>query len=176
METLILVDSDDNPTGYEEKETCHLIPTKLHRAFSIFIVNSKMEMLIHRRSGLKKTWPRLWTNACCSHPRKDEMMESAVERRLFEELGIFCQPKYLFRFQYKIDYSDSYGENEVDHVFLGLYDGPINPDIDEIEEWRFIGINELLEDIKKNGEEYTPWFKIALPRVIEHLLSSNFKT
>jgi len=169
METLILVDAEDNTTGYEEKEICHSIPTKLHRAFSIFVVNSKGEMLIHKRSNLKKTWPGLWTNACCSHPRKDELIESATRRRLLEELGFACSLNYLFSFQYQIDYSDKYGENEIDYVFLGYYDGPIHPDKKEIEQWRFVKVDDLMEDIQKHTEDYTPWFKIALPKVIKHL-------
>ena len=134
MDTMILVDSDDNVIGCDEKEACHLVPAKLHRAFSIFIVNSKGEMLIHRRSSLKKTWPGFWTNACCSHPRKDESLEEATGKRLFFEMGFTCPLTYLFHFEYKADYDGVYGENEVDHVFLGFYDGPVNPNRDEVEE------------------------------------------
>jgi len=166
MDMLILVDAEDNIAGYDEKENCHLIPTKLHRAFSIFIVNSKGEMLIHRRSGLKNTWPGFWTNACCSHPRKGESLENATQRRLMEEMGFVCSLKYLFKFQYQSDYDKKYGEDEVDNVFIGFYDGALKPDKDEIEEFKFIGIDALLEDVKNNPANYTPWFMKALPEVV----------
>jgi isopentenyl-diphosphate delta-isomerase len=173
MDTLILVDSEDNVVGYGEKENCHLIPTKLHRAFSIFVINSKREMLVHKRSSLKKTWPGFWTNACCSHPRKGETLEEATKKRLLFEMGFTCSLEYFFRFEYKADYDKIYGENEVDHVFFGLYDGTPNPNGDEVEEWKFIGLSELLEDVKVNDARYTPWFKIALPQVINYIQRAN---
>jgi isopentenyl-diphosphate delta-isomerase len=169
MDTLILVDSKDNVIGYDEKESCHLMPTKLHRAFSIFIINLKGEMLIHKRSSLKKTWPGFWTNACCSHPRKGETLEEATKKRLLFEMGFTCPLEYLFRFEYKSDYDQIYGEYEVDHVFFGLYNGTPDANGDEVEDWKFIGLPELLEDVEVHGPRYTPWFKIALPRVVAYI-------
>jgi isopentenyl-diphosphate Delta-isomerase len=168
-DTLICVDEGDNETGFEEKERCHLRPTRLHRAFSVFIFNSRGEILIHRRSALKKTWPGFWTNACCSHPRKGESLEAAVPRRLKEELGIETPVTRLFSFQYKADYDVEYGENEIDHVFAGYYDGPVFPDPDEIDEWGFIGTEELSQEVEAHPLSYTPWFKIALPLVLQSI-------
>ena len=165
---MILVDSDDNEVGYEAKERCHIWPAKLHRAFSIFIMNGKGEMLVHRRALGKKTWPGFWTNACCSHPRKGEATDAAAARRLKEELGFVCPLKHLFTFEYSARYDDKWGENEVDHVFLGHYDGPVRPDADEIAEWKFVPIKELREDVAARPGLYTPWFKIALERVLEN--------
>ena len=163
---LILVDEDDNIRGHEEKENCHLLPTKLHRAFSIFILNSKGEMLVHRRSRLKKTWPGLWTNACCSHPRKGESLETATLRRLREELGFETPVAPLFTFRYEADYDGEYGEKEIDHVFLGFYDGPVKVNPEEIDEWKFVTLEALKADVEANGGEFTPWFKEALPGVL----------
>lgn len=166
---LILVDDDDREIAFKDKQSCHLIPATLHRAFSIFIVNSKGEMLIHKRQRTKMTWPGYWTNACCSHPRKGEDLEEATKRRLAEELGIACNIRPLFRFHYTADYDATYGEHEVDHVFLGIYDGDVRPNHDEIEEHRFMPITRLMEDLKVRSHEYTPWFIMALPGVLEHL-------
>jgi len=169
MEMLILIDEKDREKGYREKESCHLIPATLHRAFSIFIVDSKRRMLIHKRQLTKKTWPGFWTNACCSHPKKDEDLGQATQRRMQEELGIACEVKPLFRFHYKADYDRQYGEHEIDHVFLGVYDGDFKPNDDEIQEHKFVPIDELIEDVRIHSSEYTPWFKLALPRVLEYL-------
>lgn len=169
MDTLILVDKNDKEIGFAGKEECHLIPAKLHRAFSLFIFNSKKQMLLHKRSSTKKTWPGFWTNACCSHPRKGESLEVATHRRLKEELGFDCDLRYLFTFQYESKFDDKYGENEVDHVFLGLYDGSVKPNRDEVEDWEFVSVDELKKDIIKNPKKYTPWFKIALDRVISQI-------
>jgi isopentenyl-diphosphate delta-isomerase len=169
MEMLILVDKDDKEIGYKEKESCHLIPAVLHRAFSIFIVNTKRQMLIHKRQLTKKTWPGFWTNACCSHPRKDESLEHAARRRLREELGIISDVRPLFKFRYEINYDDKYGEYEVDHIFLGVYDGDVKPNKDEIQTHKFMPIDELLKDVRMHGGEYTPWFKLGLPGVLKYL-------
>ncbi len=173
METLILVDDHDREIGHEEKDRCHLLPCRLHRAFSVFIVNGKGEMLIHRRAAAKKTWPCYWTNACCSHPRKGETLEEAAQRRLSQELGFTCPVVRLFSFSYHAKYDSTYGENEVDHVFLGTYDGKVSPDPAEVDEWAFIPIPDLLADVEKRPEAYTPWFRMALPRVVEYLWNFN---
>lgn len=167
METLILVDKSDKETGYEEKGKCHLNPAKLHRAFSIFIFDSKGRMLVHKRSVQKNTWPGFWTNACCSHPRKGESIENAAKRRLKEELGFSCALKEVFSFVYKAEFDENYGENEFDHIFIGKYDGAVKPDKNEVDEWKFVDVARLENDIKKHPEKYTPWFKKALGRVLK---------
>ena len=169
-ETLILVDSKDKEIGFEEKPACHKWPCKLHRAFSIFIVNSKGELLIHVRSRGKATWPeKYWTNACCSHPRKGESLEEATQRRLKDELGFTVPLQELFSFEYKAQYDLVWGEHEFDHVFLGNFDGHVVPNPAEVKEWKWASPAFLLKDMKDNPGSYTPWFKIALPRVLQHM-------
>jgi len=172
MEQIIIVDKNDNEIGYAEKDECHHIPVKLHRAFSIFIFNSKGKMLIHKRARAKKTWPGYWTNACCSHPRKGETLKKATERRLHEELGFVCPIKRLFSFYYRADYDATYGEHEIDHVFVGRYDGQVTPNREEVERYTFIKIDILLENIKSSPHQFTPWFKQALPEVLTYVTSS----
>lgn len=168
MEKVILVDEADNEIGYEEKYECHKIPVKLHRAFSIFIFNKKGEMLITKRAGSKYHWGGYWTNACCSHPRPNEPVELAAKRRLEEELGFSCELKYLFKFIYKADFDKTWGEHELDHVFLGIYDGDIKPNKEELDDFKFVSLEELEKSINEMPNIYTPWFKIALNRVIDN--------
>ena len=170
MNQIILDDDKDNEIGYEEKEKCHHPKPILHRALSVFIFNEAEEMLITRRSAAKKTWPLYWSNACCSHPGKGEECGLAAERRVREELGIDCTPVFLFKLQYSAQYNDSWGEHELDWVFVGKHNGIIKPDNDEINEWKFIGIEELKADVKRNPDKYTPWFRMTLQRVLD-----NFK-
>ena len=167
MEMLILVDEKDGEIGFAPKEETHVWPAKLHRAFSIFIFNSKGEMLIHKRASMKKTWPGFWTNACCSHPRKGEATAEAAARRLKEELGFSCELKEMFAFPYKAQYDEHYGENEFDHVFIGHYDGPVKPDKGEVEEWKFVAIRDLITHVAVHPEIYTPWFRACFERVLE---------
>jgi isopentenyl-diphosphate delta-isomerase len=172
MDEVILVDHSDNAIGGEEKDLCHHVPVKLHRAFSIFIVNKQRQMLIQKRAATKKTWPGFWSNACCSHPRKDENLHQAATRRLQEELGFTCALSHIFTFRYEAVFNEEFGENEIDHVFIGEFDGIVNPNKDEIDEWHFISLDRLTRDITDNTHKYTPWFKQAMPGVLKYIASN----
>lgn len=165
MEDLILVDENDREIGYEEKEKGHIGDLPLHRAFSVLIFNSKGQMLIQKRSTNKKTWPGFWSNACCSSPQRGEDAIESAKRRLKEELGFACSLKFLFKFRYKVQYNKEWGENEIDWVFEGRYDGKIKANKDEIKEFKLIDIKELKNDVKNNPEKYTPWFLIILKKL-----------
>ncbi len=167
MVDLILVDNDDSEIGVSEKYAAHRHPTKLHRAFSVFILNGDGQMLIHKRAKEKYGWPRFWTNTCCSHPMPEEPVEIAAARRLEEEMGFTCNLKFLFKFEYQAKYNEEYGENEIDHVFIGRYNGPVKPDPAEVEEFKFVDVGYLESDMKENPGKYTPWFRIAFPKVLE---------
>ena len=163
-EHVILVDEKDNHTGTMEKMQAHR-EGKLHRAFSVFILNNKGQLMLQRRAMNKYHGGGLWTNTCCSHPRLNEAVESAAKRRLQEEMGFTCDLKELYWFIYKTDVSNGLIEHEVDHVFVGVFDGQpkINPD--EVHEWKWIGLPELKKDIEKNPATYTFWFKKIMENV-----------
>lgn len=168
-EHVILVDHHDQPIGTMEKMEAHR-KALLHRAFSVFIFNDRDEMLIHRRAFSKYHSGGLWTNACCSHPRPDELTENAAVRRLQEEMGFTTEVEYAFSFIYKAPLDNELTEHEFDHVFIGYYNETpqINPE--EVEEYRFISVSELMTDVELHPNHYTVWFKIALPRLLEYRL------
>lgn len=170
METLILVDEKDNEIGYEEKIKAHKNGGKLHRAFSIFIFNDKNELLLQKRSIKKYHFGGLWTNTCCSHHKKGETLEESIHRELKEEVGFDTELKEIFTFIYHAtDKNSGLTEHELDHVFIGRYNGEVKPNAEEIDEWKWINTEELREDIKVNGENYTPWFKKIIDKVITFL-------
>lgn len=165
MEMLILVDEKDVQTGTCEKMEVHR-KGLLHRAFSIFVFNSKDELMLQRRAKTKYHTPGLWTNTCCSHPRDGEKLEEAVHRRLKEEMGFDCDLKEEFSFIYRAQFDNDLVEHEFDHVFIGKYDNEPNPNPGEADNWKWINIEELKKDIKENPDNYTPWFKIAVEELI----------
>lgn len=169
MENLILVDSQDKEIGTDEKINCHIGKGKLHRALSIYIFNKNNELLLQKRSRGKMLWPLYWTNTCCTHPREGETIREAANRRIKEEMGFDCNLEEFFVLEYHAQYRDVGSENEIDHVLLGRYDGPVLANPKEVEEWKFAKIEELKCDIKKNPQNYTPRFKISLDEVIENL-------
>jgi isopentenyl-diphosphate Delta-isomerase len=161
MQNVILVDKQDNMIGAMEKLEVHR-KGLLHRAYSILVFNVKGELLLQKRSATKYHSGGLWSNACCSHPAPDESMADATRQRLRHEMGIDIQPEFAFKFIYKCELDKGLIEHELDHVFTGLYnDAPfINPS--EVDDWKFIDIKTLRNDLENNPEKYTTWFKLIM--------------
>lgn len=164
---LILVNLKDEVTGKGEKLWVHE-NDRLHRAFSVFIV-SEGKMLIQKRNKNKYHSGGLWANACCSHPRFGEELSDAVQRRLKEELGISVPVRNLFSFIYRTVFDNGLTEYECDHVFIAEYSGEVFLSEDEIEEVKWISLEDLKNDVLNDPGAYAAWFIIALPRVLEYL-------
>ncbi|MBP9098095.1 MAG: isopentenyl-diphosphate Delta-isomerase [Ferruginibacter sp.] len=169
---VILVDERDEPVGIMEKLEVHQ-KALLHRAFSIFIFNSKGEMLLHKRAANKYHSGGLWSNACCSHPRPAEQTLDAAHARLKEEMGISTNLIKIFDFTYKATFDNGLFEYEFDHVFMGSYDGPIVPDKEEVSDYCFKSMNDIKDSLQSHPHKYTVWFKIAFPKLEEYLNSNN---
>ncbi|OPY62216.1 MAG: Isopentenyl-diphosphate Delta-isomerase [Pelotomaculum sp. PtaU1.Bin065] len=165
-DNVILVDENDNIIGTVKKMNAHTNP-RLHRAFSIFIQNSKGELLIQQRAEQKYHCPGLWANTCCSHPRPDETLGEATSRRLWEEMGFNTKMEEIFSFIYKTEFDNGLTEHEYDHVFVGKWDGTPKINLSEVADYKWISKDILKEDINKNPARYTVWFKIALERLLE---------
>lgn len=166
MEQVILVDAEDNPIGVCEKMEAHQ-KALLHRAFSVFIFNTKGEMLIHQRALTKYHSGGLWTNACCGHPRPNETTPEAATRRLMEEMLISTQLKYQFYFTYKAELDNNLTEFEIDHVFFGEYNQDPGFNAEEIMNFKWISLPDLISQVNQNPNEFTAWFKICLEKVLD---------
>lgn len=166
-EFLILVDEHDKPWGKLEKDQVHQLGL-LHRAFSVFIFNSKGELLLQKRADDKYHSAGLWTNTCCSHPRFGEDLSDAVARRLEEEMGLTCQTKFMFSFVYKSTFENGLTEHEFDHVYYGVSDDKPRPNPFEVSEWKYMTLDSLQKDILNNSASYTTWLSICLPKMIEY--------
>lgn len=159
-EELILVDELDREIGGRPKSECHEGNGILHRAFSIFVFNGNDELLLQQRSAEKPLWPNYWSNTCCSHPRRGESMETAVSRRLEQELGFECELEFLYKFKYHAQYGAVGAEHEYCWVYFGRYDGPVDVNVKEIGDWQFIGVGALDAELEERPEKFTPWFKM----------------
>ncbi len=137
----------------------------LHRAFSVFIFNDKGEMLLQQRALNKYHSGGLWTNACCSHPRPNEVTLEAAKRRLFEEMGIKTELEFSTSFTYKTVFENGLTEHEFDHIFIGKFnaDPKINPD--EVNSFCWKSVEGTKNSVKTMPDIYTSWFKIALDKV-----------
>lgn len=166
-EKVVLVTEKDEVIGLMEKMQAHENGI-LHRAFSVFLYNSKGEMLLQKRAAEKYHSPNQWTNACCSHPRIEETYEQAAKRRIKEELGIDCELEEKFWFIYKADVGQNLWEHELDHVFVGNYEGEFNLNKEEVAEVRYISLENLYIELENNPENFTEWFKIILEEYKHH--------
>lgn len=166
-EKVVLVTEKDEVLGLMEKMQAHENGI-LHRAFSVFLYNSKGEMLLQKRAAEKYHSPNQWTNACCSHPRIEETYEQAAKRRIKEELGIDCELEEKFWFIYKADVGKNLWEHELDHVFVGNYEGEFNLNKEEVAEVRYISLENLNIELENNPENFTEWFKIILEEYKHH--------
>ena len=160
---VILVTEHDDMVGIMDKMEAHK-QGLLHRAFSVFIFNTKGEMLLQQRAISKYHSGGLWTNACCSHPMPGEKTKDAAQRRLMEELGFETLVEKIFDFVYKASFDNGLTEHEFDHVFVGKHDGKFQFDKTEVDGWAWIDCDALSGDVKANPHHYTPWFKIAMKR------------
>lgn len=158
QEMVVLVDRDDNEIGVEEKILAHK-KGLLHRSFSIFVFDDKNNLLIQKRSKNKYHSAGLWSNTCCSHPRPGEDLELAVHRRLREEMGFDCPLEKKFIFYYKIKFDNGLFEHENDHIFVGQYQGLVDSNELEVEDYKWVPFDFLLGDVKENPEIYTYWFR-----------------
>jgi isopentenyl-diphosphate delta-isomerase len=165
-EMVVLVDENDQDIGLMEKMEAHRKGV-LHRAFSVFLFNEQGELLLQQRAFSKYHSGGLWTNTCCSHPRKGETPLEAAKRRLMEEMGFTLDElDHQFTFIYNRKLDNELTEHELDHVIFGSYsetDFEFNPE--EVASFKYVSLEFLREDMVSNPDEYTEWFKICFEEV-----------
>jgi len=165
-EPLILVDETDREIGHLDKALCHAGRGVLHRAFSLLIFNGDGELLLQQRAASKRLWPLYWSNSCCSHPRRAESMESAIYRRLDEELGLSCPLHFLFKFQYHAQFDAGSAENELCSVYIGRSSARLKINREEIHAKRWIDPAALQAEMTAPGAvRFTPWFRLEWQRI-----------
>jgi isopentenyl-diphosphate delta-isomerase len=169
---VILVDERDTPVGFMEKMEAHK-KALLHRAVSVFIVNSKGEWILQKRARDKYHSNGLWTNACCTHPLPDESAVDSANRRLMEEMGIRCELREIFSFVYKEKLDNELTEYEFDHVFIGFSDDTPVINTREVAEWTKKNVEDLYTDILVNPLNYTVWFRKIYQRVNRSILNNK---
>ncbi len=167
-EQVILVNEQDEQIGLMPKLEAHQKGV-LHRAFSVFIFNDKNELMMQQRALGKYHSPGLWTNTCCSHQRDGESSIEAGMRRLDEEMGFTTDLTEATSFIYKAPFDNGLTEHEFDHVLTGKFNE--DPDInrEEVESWKWMPLEEVAKDIRKNPNDYTAWFKIIFENFYQFL-------
>ncbi|ADY28348.1 MULTISPECIES: isopentenyl-diphosphate Delta-isomerase [Cellulophaga] len=172
-EQVILVNEQDQQIGTMGKMEAHE-KALLHRAFSVFVMNDKGETMLQQRASEKYHSPLLWTNTCCSHQRVGETNLEAGKRRLQEEMGFVTELKELFSFIYKAPFDNGLTEHELDHVMIGKFNDEPNINKAEVEDWKWMALDDIKIDINKNPQNYTEWFKIIFDRFHKYTLQNQY--
>jgi isopentenyl-diphosphate delta-isomerase len=163
---VILIDEADKQIGVANKLEAHQLG-KLHRALSVFVFNSRGELLLQKRARAKYHSGGLWSNTCCSHPRPGEDTLAAARRRLKEEMGLECDLKEVHRFTYKATFENGLTEHEYDRVFVGTSDNEPTLNQEEAEDWKWIDPRLLAEEMKAHPGDFTYWFRVSLEDVLK---------
>jgi len=175
-EQLILVDAHDRELGVGEKLQTHR-EGALHRAFSVFVFDGEGRLLLQKRAAGKYHSAGLWSNTACGHPRPGEATEAAARRRLREEMGLDCDLRAAFEFVYRAELDGALVEHEYDHVFFGTHEGaPPAPDPSEVEDWRWVSMDELRRDLRDEPRRYSYWLKLAVEGDHRRALEAPVKT
>ena len=165
---VILVNQKDQIIGVGEKIKVHK-EALLHRAFSIFILNSKGELLLQRRALNKYHSPGLWSNTCCGHPRPAEQVKDAAHRRLQAEMGFDCLLEERGSFIYWAELDNGFIEHEYDHLLRGRFDRDPTPNVHEAIDWKWISLEVLARDLEDNPTNYTFWLKLIVNSQLHNL-------
>lgn len=162
-EWVTLVDELDRDVGRAPKLQVHRTG-ELHRAVSVFLFDRTGKLLLQRRALHKYHSPGLWSNTCCGHPRPGESALEAARRRLAEEMGIVCELTAEGAFTYRAALGEDLVEHELDHVFVGEFEGEPRPNRNEVAEWRWISLSDVRADCARHPERYSAWLPLALDR------------
>lgn len=165
---VVLLADDGTPIGSADRVAVHTTDTALHLAFSTYVFNARGEVLVTRRALAKKTWPGVWTNSCCGHPKPGESLEDAARRRIREELGMSVGPlvSLLPDFRYRAVDASGIVENEICPVFAAFVpdEQPV-PNADEVAEWAWVPWENLSAAITATPHVYSPWAALQVPLI-----------
>ena len=164
---VILVNDHDEWVGAADKMKAHK-EGLLHRAFSVFVINSNNEVLLQQRAPDKYHSGGLWTNTCCSHPRVGESTHAAAHRRLQEEMGFDCEVEQIFTYKYKAPVGNELTEHEYDHIYIGFYDGDVQINKQEVEDHKYLPVSEVSCWLEKRPEHFTQWFRMIWPEFLKY--------
>jgi len=168
--SVVLVDFHDNQIGVAEKLEAHRNGGRLHRAFSIFLLNDQCQLLLQRRAPEKYHCPGMWSNSCCGHPRPGRDIVSEAELRLQVEIGVAAEIQHVGTVSYRFQLDNGLTEWELDHLFVGRYTGTVSPNREEVDAVQWISERDLYRLLREYHQSVTPWFSLIMSRFSRKVL------
>jgi isopentenyl-diphosphate delta-isomerase len=168
---VVLIDDNNQILGTAPKAKTHNANTPLHRGLSVFLFDYKKNLLLQQRSKLKKTFPLVWSNSCCGHPKLNETNVDAAKRHLKHELGIGSVDVFeiIPNYRYKVG-MDNIFENEICPILVCFTNQKPTVNKDEVEAIRWIPWGDFLKELENGAKGYSLW---SMEEAI--LLESNKK-
>ncbi len=159
QELVVLLDDEGNRIGTAPKTSVHSVDTALHLAFSCHVTNERGDVLVTRRALSKKTWPGVWTNSFCGHPRPGEEIEAAIERHAAHELDFTVRDLHIAlpHFRYRAVDASGIVENEICPVYTAVADDEPRPRGDEVMEYRWVDPVALAAALTATPWAFSPW-------------------
>ena len=156
---VVLLDEAGNEIGTAPKSSVHGTDTALHLAFSCHVLDDDGRMLVTRRALDKLTWPGVWTNSFCGHPRPAEPVVNAVHRRAGEELGIAITSLELALplFRYRAVDASGIVEHEICPVYTAFTAVEPRPHPDEVVDTRWVDPLDLASSLIATPWAFSPW-------------------
>jgi isopentenyl-diphosphate Delta-isomerase len=161
---VVVVSRRDRRMGVVDKLAAHRLGV-LHRALSIFVFDESGRLMLQRRAVGKYHSAGQWSNTCCTHPRPGEPVVTAAHRRLREEMGFDCPLRRLGSFVYRARLDNGMLEHELDHLFVGRFEGTPAPNPGEVMDWRWVTVDGLAAEMGDRPGDFTPWFALAWNRL-----------
>lgn len=157
---VVLTDESGAPTGVADRTTVHTADTPLHLAFSCHVVDDVGRILMTRRALSKRTWPGVWTNSFCGHPRPEEAVPDAIHRYAPRELGFGVADLrcVLPGFRYRAVDASGVVENEICPVFTARPVGEVRPAADEVAEHTWSPVVDVWAAVERTPWAFSPWF------------------
>lgn len=165
---VVLVDESDNQIGIAGLVEAHREPGMKHRAFSLWLYREDengVEVLLQKRAGEKPVFPHYWANTCCYNLAPGEEYLARAVSRVREEMGVVVDEsvlRKLYQFLYYAPDVEGWCENELDTVIVGEWSGEVMPNPEEVEDYKWIGWDELRRDVGDNPKIYAPWFQTIM--------------
>ena len=164
---VILVEADGTFRGLAPRATVHTAHTPLHLAFSCYVRREDGHVLLTRRALSKRTWPGVWTNSFCGHPRRGESFPEAIARHARHELGmaVTAAQEALPDFRYRAVDASGIVENEICPVFVTAAESEPEPNPEEVMDLRWVSPTELASLVELSPWILSPWTASQVPQL-----------
>lgn len=155
----ILNENGEYTGKVESRAKCHK-EGLYHKAVAVWIINSKQQVLLQKRSPNKRMWPNTWDVTAGGHVLTGEFGFEAIIREIKEEIGIDID-KQCITFIGSVISTNIKGDIVNKH-FNEFY--IINKDIDEtklklqedeVSEVKWMDKDEIVERVKNNYDGIT---------------------